>query len=201
VRHWLGRWRASDEATPAAERLADAPRPGAPTTFTPEQTCAIGLRAPSAGERSAVEPLEPQRIGRMRRRAWHRREHLGSSVGRLFKEAALQPHRARGWLTFKPDPEFDTKFADICDVYRRAPEAAQEGVRVVSVDEMSGVQALERARRTEYKRHGTQTLIAAFDVVTGQVQGVVGDTAPRPTTCVSSTFCFRRVPRRRGGGW
>ncbi len=31
-------------------------------------------------------------------------------------------------------------------------------------------------REYEYKRHGTQTLIAAFDVVTGQVQGSVGDT-------------------------
>ncbi len=62
-------------------------------------------------------------------------------------------------------------------------------MRTVSIDEMSGVQALERAapslpmrsgdierREYEYKRHGTQTLIAAFDVVTGQVQGSVGDT-------------------------
>jgi transposase len=54
---------------------------------------------------------------------------------------------------------------------------------------MTGVQALERAapslpmkpgqverREYEYKRHGTQTLIAAFDVATGQIQGTVGDT-------------------------
>jgi transposase len=59
----------------------------------------------------------------------------------------------------------------------------------VSVDEMTGVQALERAapdlpmrpgdpvrREFEYVRHGTQTLIAAFDVATGQVLGVVGET-------------------------
>src|SRR5271169_2811190 len=41
VRHWLGRWRAADEAAPVARRLADAPRSGAPATFTPEQICAI----------------------------------------------------------------------------------------------------------------------------------------------------------------
>jgi transposase len=54
---------------------------------------------------------------------------------------------------------------------------------------MGGVQALERIapdkpmkpgqpkkREYEYKRHGTQVLIAGFNVVTGQVQGVVGDT-------------------------
>jgi transposase len=59
----------------------------------------------------------------------------------------------------------------------------------VSIDEMSGLQALERAapdkpmragepvkREYEYIRHGTQTLIAGFNVVTGQVLGAVGDT-------------------------
>jgi hypothetical protein len=59
----------------------------------------------------------------------------------------------------------------------------------VSLDEMGGVQALERIapdkpmqpgrpkkREYEYIRHGTQVLIAGFNVVTGQVQGVVGET-------------------------
>jgi transposase len=58
----------------------------------------------------------------------------------------------------------------------------------VSIDEMTGIQALERIapslplrpgqverREFEYRRHGTQTLIAAFDVQTGQVEGVVGN--------------------------
>jgi len=61
-------------------------------------------------------------------------------------------------------------------------------VRTVSIDEMTGIQALERAAKTlpmkpghverrefEYVRHGTQALIAAFDVATGKVRGVVGD--------------------------
>jgi hypothetical protein len=95
----------------------------------------------------------------------------------------------RGWLTSKPDPDFETKCADICAIYLQAPEAAEQGTRTVSIDEMSGVQALERAapglpmkpgkierREYEYKRHGTQALIAAFDVATGQIQGTVGDT-------------------------
>ena len=51
----------------------------------------------------------------------------------------------RGWLTSKPDPEFESKCADICTVYLQAPEAAEQGARTVSIDEMSGVQALERA--------------------------------------------------------
>ncbi|MFL5286553.1 MAG: transposase, partial [Rhodopila sp.] len=94
----------------------------------------------------------------------------------------------RGWLTPKPDPEFATKCADICTVYHDAPAAAQQDIRTVSIDEMTGVQALERAapdlpmqpgkvarREFEYIRHGTQTLIAAFDVVSGTVVGTVGD--------------------------
>jgi transposase len=95
----------------------------------------------------------------------------------------------RGWLTPKPDPEFETKCADICTVYHDAPAAVTQDIRTVSIDEMTGVQALERAapdlpmqpgkvvrREFEYIRHGTQTLIAAFDVVSGKVIGTVGDT-------------------------
>jgi putative transposase len=60
---------------------------------------------------------------------------------------------------------------------------------VLSVDEMTGIQALERisdelamseekpvAIEFEYERHGTQTLIAGFNVKTGQTYGICGDT-------------------------
>ncbi len=102
------------------------------------------------------------------------------SIGRFLKEADLQPHRLRGWLTPKSDPEFETKCADVCSVYREATATPNQDVRTVSIDEMTGVQALERAapdlpmrpgevvrREFEYVRHGTQTQIAAFDVATG----------------------------------
>jgi transposase len=92
------------------------------------------------------------------------------------------------WLTPSPDPAFEVKCAEICAVYHAAPTAAQAGVRTVSLDEMSGIQALERSapdlpmrpgaverREFEYIRHGTQSLIAAFDVATGQVFGQIGD--------------------------
>ena len=95
----------------------------------------------------------------------------------------------RGWLTPKPDPEFESKCADVCTLYHDATAASQEDVRTVSIDEMTGVQALERiapdlpmqpgkvARREfEYIRHGTQTVIAAFDVATGQVTASIGET-------------------------
>ena len=95
----------------------------------------------------------------------------------------------RPWLTPKPDPEFQAKCAEICTVYRDAvTTAADAPTRTVSIDEMTGVQALEKIAPSlpikpglvereefEYRRHGTQTLIASFNVATGQVHGTVGD--------------------------
>jgi transposase len=95
----------------------------------------------------------------------------------------------RLWLTPKPDPEFQAKCAEICTVYQQAATAsAGAPTRTVSIDEMSGVQALEKIapplpmkpgqverQEFEYRRHGTQTLIASFDVATGQVRGTVGE--------------------------
>jgi transposase len=79
----------------------------------------------------------------------------------------------------------DAKVADINPLYRQAPELLTQGERVVSTDELSGVQALERKhpglpvrpgqverREFEYIRHGTQTFIVNFDVATGQVATV-----------------------------
>jgi len=71
---------------------------------------------------------------------------------------------------------------DICSLYRQAPELAKQGERVVSTDELTGVQALERKapnlplapgkierREFEYIRHGTRSFIINRDVVTGQL--------------------------------
>ena len=69
----------------------------------------------------------------------------------------------------------------MCAAYEQAQALAEDGVHTVSTDEMTGIQALEREgikpMRTgdvervefEYTRHGTQCLLANFDVVSGQV--------------------------------
>jgi transposase len=72
--------------------------------------------------------------------------------------------------------------ADLTTLYRQAPALAAAGERVLSTDEMTGIQALERKHPTrlmepgqeerrefEYIRRGTMTLIANFDVVQGTV--------------------------------
>ena len=80
--------------------------------------------------------------------------------------------------------------SDICETYLSATERASLGERTLCLDEMTGIQALERKapnlkmapgkiqrREFEYIRHGTQTLIASFDVVSGRViDATVGDT-------------------------
>lgn len=70
----------------------------------------------------------------------------------------------------------------VCAVYHDAPTLATRGERVLSTDELSGVQALERKRPTlpmrpgtveyqefEYIRHGACAFILNRDVVSGQV--------------------------------
>jgi len=100
--------------------------------------------------------------------------------------ADLQPHRSRYWLNAKAKPEDPVAFAaqveTICTVYAYAPMLEILGCHVVSTDEMTGIQALERAaptkpmrpgcperREHEYIRHGTLSLIADFNVATGAV--------------------------------
>jgi hypothetical protein len=76
---------------------------------------------------------------------------------------------------------------DICTVYRDAPALAAQGERVVSTDELTGVQALERKapnlplapgkierREFEYIRHGTRAFILSRDVVSGHLLAPTG---------------------------
>jgi len=70
----------------------------------------------------------------------------------------------------------------VCELYAQAIELHQQGIHLVSTDEKTGIQALERLTPTlsmqptvverlefEYERHGTQCLIANLEVATGQV--------------------------------
>jgi transposase len=89
---------------------------------------------------------------------------------------------SRYWLTAKEDPDKDSKIEAVCHLYEQAPALAAGGERVLSTDEMTGVQALQRLhpglplwpgkverREFEYIRHGTLAFIVNFDVVSGQV--------------------------------
>lgn len=198
---WRRRWQQSFEALVAIEChesqaalkraiedvLSDAPRSGSPGTFTSEQVTQI----------LAVACESPELSGRPIDRWTHREladEVIArgivssisiSQVGRYLAEAELQPHRSKYWLTTKEkDPEvFEKQVQAVCQTYLNAPDLYyQENTYTVSVDEMPGVQALERIAKTipmqsgqvariefEYKRHGTLCLTGNWDVVQGQM--------------------------------
>ena len=88
----------------------------------------------------------------------------------------------RYWLTPAPDERFDEKVSEINSLYQQAPFLERKGEAVISTDEMTGVQALERKypglpmvpgkverREFEYIRHGTLSFIVSFSVASGQI--------------------------------
>ncbi len=101
------------------------------------------------------------------------------SVQRIWAAHGLKPHRIRTFKLSK-DPKFVAKVQDIVGLYMDPPEHAL----VLSVDEKSQIQALDRTQpgfpmkpgrsqtmTHDYKRHGTTTLFAAFNVLDGKVIG------------------------------
>ena len=102
--------------------------------------------------------------------------------GVFYKHVDLKPHRSRYWLNRAPEEATDEKMADITALYLQAPTLHAAGERVMSTDEMTGIQALERKHPTipmgpgrverrefEYIRHGTLTLSANVDGAPGHV--------------------------------
>jgi transposase/transposase-like protein len=107
-----------------------------------------------------------------------------ATVQRIWAARGLQPHRVK---TFKlsGDPRFEEKLVDVVGLYLNPPEKAV----VLCMDEKSQIQALDRTQPSlpmkpgragtmthDYKRHGTTTLFAALDVLTGMV---IGQCLPR----------------------
>jgi len=74
-------------------------------------------------------------------------------VGRLMNEADLKPHQSQYWLN-PPRPAIRSKVKDICEVYLSAMARAQTAERTISIDEMTGIQALERKCPDQLMRPG-----------------------------------------------
>ena len=100
-------------------------------------------------------------------------------VEQVWKAADPRPHRIKSFK-ISNDPRFSEKVIDVVGLYLNPPDNAV----VLSVDEKTQIQALDRTqpmlplrpgqveRRThDYKRHGTASLYAAFNIATGDVLG------------------------------
>jgi transposase len=151
--------------------LEDEPRSGRPPAISEADVVVATL---------ADDGRPPERLGITHWSARFLAAELGisfASVARIWRKWKIQPHRIETFK-FSTDPELDAKIRDVVGLYLHPPE----GAVVLSVDEKSQVQALDRtapmlplrpglaARRThDYKRHGTTTLFAALEIATGKI--------------------------------
>jgi transposase len=154
--------------------LEDAPHPGRPRTYgreVRERILTETLTPPEGATHWSTRRLAP-RVG-----------VSASTVGRVWREGRLKPHRSE---TFKysSDPDLVAKVTDVVGLYLDPPERAI----VLSVDEKTQIQALDHTqpmlplrpgqveRHThDYKRNGTTSLFAALEVTTGKVTNEARD--------------------------
>jgi transposase len=129
-------------------------------------------------------------------------KHVGVShnaINIILRKHGIKPHLVKRFRTSN-DPQFTEKLTDIVGLYLNPPENAL----ILSTDEKSQIQALERMqpilplrpglpeRQThDYYRHGTTTLFAAIEVLSGQVIGEC-----RKRHCSEDFICFlKRVDK------
>lgn len=182
VRKWRDRFRRH-----GLKGLEDAPRSGRPNRYSTGQRCEV----------IAMACDNPQNYGYQGQERWtydtlteavNRCAGISmsrSSVVRTLEAIDLKPHKTTMWL-HSPDPDFKAKVNQIVDLYHAD---WPQDVVVLCVDEKTGMQANERRYETqrplpgrrgryefEYIRHGTQALLASFDIHTGHVLARCGAT-------------------------
>ena len=120
------------------------------------------------------------------------------TVCKILDQGEIKPHKVRYYLEQR-DPDFAEKMAEVLCVYRQVQILKQEAatkqepsaaVAIISYDEKPGIQAIATtapdlppepgvhasvAREFEYQRHGTVSLLAGIDLVSGKVHALVRD--------------------------
>jgi hypothetical protein len=121
------------------------------------------------------------------------------TVCKILDEQEVKPHKVRYYLEHR-DPDFKERMAEVLCVYRqvkilkesaaRSKTKPSDAVAIVSYDEKPGIQAIATTapdlppepgvhatfgRDHEYKRHGTVSLLAGIDLLTGKVHALVKD--------------------------
>lgn len=164
-------WRTRFAAS-GIDGLKDKPRPGAKPIYT------------EATDKRILAGLDqPVPKGRARWTCELIAEALGdvdvNYVRRFLRKQKIDLAGRKSWCESN-DPDFATKAAEVVGLYMAPPKNAL----VICVDEKPSIQALERAQgylklpngrsltghSHDYKRHGTSTLFAAFNVATGKVK-------------------------------
>jgi transposase len=177
--------------------LAERPKSGRTDHAVPAETV----------ERVVQLAMSPPPAGRSR---WTTRllgKHIGLTSGcisDLLRANGLKPHLVRTYKVSR-DPNFIAKVNDVVGLYLNPPEHAV----VLSVDEKTSIQALERTQlplplRTgrairhthDYKRHGVVDLYAALEIATGKVTHRVTESHTGADFLAFMKAVVRRYPKR-----
>src|SRR5262245_29700591 len=185
--------------------LDDRPRPGKEPTITPEaKAWLVSLACDKARDHGYPHELWTTRLlARHAREHGPAAGHeclanlVQGTVCKILGQEEIKPHKVRYYLQ-RRDAEFEQKMAEVLCVYRQVQvlkRAAKSNKRhkpvaIVSYGEKPGIQAIATtapdlppqpgvyatfARDHEYKRHGTLSLLAGIDLLTGKVHALVRD--------------------------
>ncbi|UFW43119.1 IS630 family transposase [Bradyrhizobium sp. WSM471] len=184
----------------ALAALDERPRPGKRPVITPAaKAWLVSLACDKAREHGYPHELWTTRL-----LARHAREHgpearhqclarlVQGTVCKLLGQEDIKPHKVRYYLENR-DAEFEQMMAEVLYVYREVQvlkkaagrsKKSDTPVAIVSYDEKPGIQAIATtacractrpSRDHEYKRHGTLSLLAGIDLLTGKVHALVKD--------------------------
>ena len=182
--------------------LEDSPRPGkAPEITADARIWLVSLACQKAKDHGYPHELWTTRLLAQHARdhgpaAGHPclARIVQGTVCKILAREEIKPHKVRYYLE-RRDPAFDEKMAEVLCVYRqvavlRAADTAADTIAILSYDEKPGIQAISNtapdlppvpgehpcvARDHEYKRHGTLSLLAGIDLLTGTVHATVED--------------------------
>jgi transposase len=180
--------------------LDDSPRPGKEPTITDDaKAWVVSLACQKPKELGHPHELWTTRL--LARHIREHAEAAGhpcltllaqGTVCKILDKHDVRPHKVRYYLE-RRDDAFEQKMAEVLCVYRevavlRESGAAQPNVAIISYDEKPGMQAIGSTARDlpprpwshrgwtrdhEYKRHGTLSLLAGIDLLTGKVHACV----------------------------
>jgi transposase len=181
--------------------LSDMPRRGRPPSITDEaKAWVVSLACVKPKELGYAQELwTMELLARHVRRCCRRHGHPSlaklarGTVSKILSQAGIRPHKMEYYLE-RRDEHFDGKMAEVLCVYKEVEmlrEAGQDDmVAILSYDEKPGIQAIGVTapdlppepgkhsgwgRDRESVRHGTVSLMAAIDLLTGYVHGQVVD--------------------------
>jgi len=185
----------------AVQALADLPGRGRRPAMTPEARAwvvSVACQKPKDlgyAQELWTTRLLAQHIRKQATTAGHPSlSKLGrGTVSKILRGNQVQPHRIQYYLE-RRDPEFDAKMVQVLHVYKEVEIWREKGVpppdltAVLSYDEKPGIQAIQNTapdlapipgkhaamgRDHEYIRHGTVSLLAGIDLLSGEVLGLV----------------------------